>query len=235
MSSATVKSAYAAGIRDGLPFIFVAAPFSLLFGVVATEAGLTLAQAMGFSIVVIAGAAQFAALQLMVENASIALVLLAALAVNLRMAMYSAALVPYIGSAPMWQRALISYVNFDQSYIASAARYEARPQMRVAERVWFFLGVSTPLVPLWMSMTAVGALVGSAIPPEYALDFALPITFLAMIGPMLRTLAHVAAALTSMVVGLVLVGLPSGTGLLIAAACAMVTGVLVELWQERRA
>lgn len=235
MHVATPKSAYFAGVRAGSPFVFVAAPFALLFGVVAIEAGLTLAQAMGFSIVVIAGAAQFAALQLMVDNASIVLVLLAALAVNLRMAMYSAALVPYLGAAPLWQRAVVSYMNFDQSYIASVARYETDPDMTIPERVAYFMGVVTPITPLWIIMTAVGAYVGSAIPPEYALDFALPITFLAMIGPMLRTLAHVTAALTSMIVGLVLIGLPSGTGLLIAAACAMVAGVCVELWQERRA
>ncbi|MEL6640485.1 MAG: AzlC family ABC transporter permease [Pseudomonadota bacterium] len=233
MPAATTKSAYLAGIRDGWPFIFVAGPFAMLFGVVAAEAGLTLAQAMGFSVVVIAGAAQFAALQLMLDNASIGLVLLAALAVNLRMAMYSASLVPYLGSAPLWQRALVAYVNFDQTYITSVAKYEATPNMTVSARIAFFFGVSTPLVPLWFGMTALGALVGTAIPPEFALDFALPITFLAMIGPMLRTLAHVAAALTSMVVGMVLVGLPSGTGLLIAAGCAMVAGVVVESWETQ--
>lgn len=235
MSSATVKSAYLSGARDGAPFIFVAAPFAMLFGVVATEAGLTFAQAMGFSIVVIAGAAQFAAVQLMMDQAGIALVLLAALAVNLRMAMYSASLVPYLGAAPLWQRAVVSYVNFDQCYIASIARYEARPEMTIPQRIAFFLGVATPLAPLWIAMTGVGALVGSAIPPEYALDFALPITFLAMIGPMLRTLPHVVAALTSMIIGMALVSLPSGTGLLIAAGCAMCAGVLMETWLERNA
>ena len=45
MPPATAKSAYLAGIRDGWPFIFVAGPFAMLFGVVAAEAGLTLAQA----------------------------------------------------------------------------------------------------------------------------------------------------------------------------------------------
>lgn len=234
MSPATAKSAYLSGISDGWPIIFVAAPFAILFGVVATEAGLSLAQAMGFSIVVIAGAAQFAAVQLMVDNASMALVLLASLAVNLRMAMYSAALVPHLGAAPLWQRSLIAYMNFDQTYVISIARYEKEPGMSVAHRVAFFFGAATPIVPVWISMTAVGALVGTAIPAEYALDFALPITFLALIGPMLRTVAHVAAATASVIVGLVLVGLPSGTGLLVAAVVAMVTGVIVESWMERR-
>lgn len=235
MHVATPKSVYLAGVKAGSPFVFVAAPFALLFGVVAIEAGLTIGQAMGFSVVVIAGAAQFAAVQLMVDDASIVLVLLAALAVNLRMAMYSAALVPYLGSAPLWQRATVAYINFDQSYIVSIAKYERDPAMSVADRIKYFIGVATPITPLWIVMTAVGATFGASIPPEYALDFALPITFLAMIGPMLCTLAHVAAALTSMIVGLALVALPSGTGLLIAAGCAMAAGACVEVWQERRA
>ena len=76
------------------------------------DAGLTLAQTIGFTVLVIAGAAQFAAVQLMLDNAAIGFVLLAALAVNLRMAMYSAALVPYLGSAPLWQRALDQLPEF---------------------------------------------------------------------------------------------------------------------------
>ena len=230
-----VRSAYWAGLRDGAPFILIAIPFATLFGMIATDAGLTLAQAMGFTILVIAGAAQFAALQLMVENASIAFVLLAALAVNLRMAMYSASLVPYLGAAPLWQRACIAYLNFDQTYITSIARYEARPEMTVPERVAYFIGVATPITPFWFGMTLVGVVAGQAIPDAWALDFIMPIMFLAMVAPMVRSLAHVAAAAMSVSVALALIGLPAGTGLLIAAGAAMLTGALIEMWMERRA
>ncbi len=230
-----VRAAYLAGLRDGAPFILMAVPFATLFGVIATDAGLTLAQAMGFTVLVIAGAAQFAALQLMVENASIAFVLLAALAVNLRMAMYSASLVPYLGAAPLWQRACIAYLNFDQTYITSIARYEARPEMTLHERVAYFFGVATPITPFWFGMTFVGIVAGQAIPDAWALDFIMPIMFLAMVAPMVKSLAHVAAAAVSVSVGLLLVGMPAGTGLLIAAGSAMLTGALVEVWMERRA
>ncbi len=228
------RSAFLAGFRDGAPFVFVAAPFSLLFGVVATDAGLTLAQAMGFSMLVIAGAAQFAAIQLMVENAGIAFVLLAALAVNLRMAMYSASLVPYLGAAPLWQRALIAYMNFDQTYVVSVARYEKDPGMSVPARVAYFLGVATPITPVWMAMTLVGILAGQAVPEAWSLDFIMPIMFLAMVAPMMKSPAHIAAAAMSICVALALAWMPSGTGLLIAAGAAMLTGALVEIWMERR-
>tara|TARA_R110002051_G_scaffold1008_12_gene5063 strand:- start:16202 stop:16912 length:711 start_codon:yes stop_codon:yes gene_type:complete len=233
MHATTVKSAYWTGFRDGLPFIFVVVPFAMLFGVVAIEAGLSLAQAMGFTVLVIAGAAQFAALQLMLDNAAIGFVLLAALAVNLRMVMYSAALAPFVGSAPLWQRILVSYLNFDQTYMTAVAKYENVPDMTVQARVYYFLGVATAIAPVWCGTTLVGAIIGAAIPEALALDFILPIAFLSMVAPMMRTLAHLAAAIVSIVVALLLIGLPSGSGLLIAAVCAMAAGVIVEGWMER--
>ncbi|MDP7149776.1 MAG: AzlC family ABC transporter permease, partial [Paracoccaceae bacterium] len=83
-----VNGAFWSGFRQGLPFILVIVPFALLFGVIATEAGLSIVETLGFSVVVIAGAAQFTALQLMTEQAPTLIVLASALAVNLRMAMY---------------------------------------------------------------------------------------------------------------------------------------------------
>ena len=162
------------------------------------------------------------------------MVLLAALAVNLRMAMYSASLVPHLGAASVWQRALVSYLNFDQTYITSVTRYEARPEMGVHDKFLYFLGVATPITPLWYGMTLVGIYAGTAIPDAWALDFVLPITFLAMVAPLLKSVAHVSAAAVSMIMALALINLPSGMGLLIAAVCAMVTGAVVEIWMERR-
>lgn len=234
MAITTVKSAFLTGLRDGLPFVLVAGPFALLFGVVASEAGLPLSQVMGMSVLVIAGAAQFAALQLMLDGSTIPFIVAGALAVNLRMAMYSAALVPHLGPAPLWQRALVSYLNFDQTYAASVARYEDEPHLTVPQKVWFFLGVATPITPTWIAMTWVGAEIGSIIPGHWPLDFALPITFIALIGPMLRTVAHVVAAGVSIAAALALAWMPSGTGLLLAALCAMVAGAATEVWLERR-
>lgn len=234
MPATTTKSAFLAGVRDGLPFIVMVVPFAMLFGVVAIEAGLTLAQTMGFTILVIAGASQFAALQLMVENAAIGFIVLAALAVNLRMAMYSAALAPHLGGAPLWQRLLVGYLNFDQSYMASVARYDDTLDMPLSDKVAFFLGVAVAITPFWCSFTLVGALIGAAIPESYQIEFIMPIAFLSMVAPMIKSLAHVAAAFVSAVVALLLVWMQSGSGLLVAAVCAMGTGVMVETWMEGR-
>ncbi len=235
MASSTPKSAYARGFRAGLPFVLVVSPFALVFGVVATEAGLNLAEVMGFSVLVIAGAAQLAALQLMVDNAPTVIVIATALAVNLRMAMYSASLAIHLGPAPLWKRALVAYLNVDQSYAVSMAEYDRNPDMGWREKLAYFFGAVSPVVPCWYGFSYLGARFGGDIPPEFALDFAVPITFLAVIAPMMRTPAHVAAALASVVFALALAWVPAGLGLLCAAALAMMIGAQVEVWLERRA
>lgn len=233
MLSSRPKSIYWRGFRDGLPFVIVVVPFSMVFGVLAVEAGMSVAQTIGFSMVAIAGAAQFAALQLMTEGAPFLVIVAAALAVNLRMAMYSAALTPHLGDASFLQRAAIGFLNFDQSFAMSMARYEEEPDMVLADKVAYFLGVASPVLPMWQLGTVVGALAGPRIPEWMALDFAVPITFLAVVAPMIRSWAHVAAATTSVVLALALSWVPYSAGLLIAGVAAMGVGALVEILEGR--
>ncbi len=234
MVSVTSKSVYWRGVRAGLPFIVVAVPFAFVFGVVATEAGLDVVQTFAFSFIVIAGAAQVAAIQLMTEQAPGIVVVFTALAVNLRMAMYSASLTTHVGPAPFWQRAFIAYLNVDQSYAMSVAEFDRAPDMTVSEKVRYFFGVVTPVAPMWYAGTLLGALVGQQIPPEWALDFAVPITFLAILAPMLRTFAHVAAAVTSVAVALSLAWIPYSLGLLVAGVAAMMVVAEIERRREGR-
>lgn len=224
---------YWQGVRDGAPFILVVAPFGLLFGVVATEAGLNLVEVMGFSVLVIAGASQFAALSLMQENAPVVIILATALAVNMRMAMYSASIAPHLGAAPLWIRAVAAYFLVDQSYAVGVARYGRDPSMSLTEKLAYYFGAVSPICPVWYVATLVGAVVGTQIPESMALDFAVPITFLAIIAPMLRSLAHVTSAFVSVSVSLSLAFLPYNLWLLIAAVAAMVAGAEVERRVEK--
>ncbi|MBY6157910.1 AzlC family ABC transporter permease [Pseudooceanicola nitratireducens] len=228
--SSTISKCFWRGFRDGLPFLLVVGPFSVLFGVVAAEAGLNVIEALSFSVVVIAGAAQFTAVQLLQDDAPTVIIILSALAINLRMAMYSATLTPHLGKAPLWQRAFVAYFLVDQSFALSAAKYEKERGWSTAQKIAYFFGTVTPICPMWYVLTVVGALIGNAIPPEYALDFALPITFLAMIAPMLRSLPHLAAAAVAVTASLVFSGLPLNLGLLVAGVLGMMTGARVELW-----
>ena len=229
------RSYFWSGFRAGLPFLLVIGPYALLFGVIATEAGLDLLKVMSMSVLIIAGAAQFVSVQMMIDDAPVAVILLTALAVNMRMAMYSASMAPHIGEAPLWQRALAAYFLVDQSYGVSIQQYEEARLMNVREKMAFFFGAVAPVCPLWYVFTWIGAVAGTRIPADYALDFAMPITFIAIFAPMLKSLAHISAATVSVLGALALIWVPYNLGLILAGLAAMLTGALVETWKERRA
>ena len=230
----TSKSAFWAGYRDCTPFLLVACPFALLFGVAATEAGLNILQTMAMTVLVIAGAAQFTALVQLQENAPTLIILVTALAVNLRMAMYSAALVPHLGKASPRMKMLIAYLNIDQTFGLATARYPQETEWTLADRCSYFIGASLAIMPAWVVFSYIGAAFGATIPDAFALDFAMPICFLALIAPALRSLPHVAAAATSVIGALALSWIPFSLGLIIAAFFAMLIGAQTELWLARR-
>lgn len=222
------------GLRNGSPFVVVVLPFSILFGVVARDAGLDLLQVFAMSALVIAGAAQFTALTLVNDGAPVLVALVAGLAVNLRMAMYSAALVPHVGQAPLWQRILMAYGMVDQVYAVAVRTYEREPTMPLPEKVAYYFGNLMSICPLWYAGTIVGALLGRAIPQSLSPDFAVPVCFLAILAPMLRGLPNLVAAGTSLIGAIVFAGVPWNLGLILAAFCAMVAGVQAERMLQRR-
>jgi branched chain amino acid efflux pump len=234
MPEPSIRRAYWQGFRDGLPFLLVIVPFGMLFGLLAREAGWSLAEILAMSVMVIAGASQFTALQLLSEHAPVLIVAATALAVNLRMAMYSASLAPHVGAAPLWQRALAAYFLVDQTYGASMNRYALQPRMSVAQKVAHFFGACTPVCGPWYLATWAGAVAGTAIPGALALDFAVPITFIAIVAPSLTSLPHLAAAVVSVAVALALAWIPYNLWLIVAGVVAMLAGAAVERWQERK-
>ncbi|MRX49749.1 branched-chain amino acid ABC transporter permease [Paracoccus sp. S-4012] len=229
-----VRRAFRQGLLASLPLAPVFLPFGLIFGVVSIQAGFDLAQVWGFSVLVLAGASQITAVQLIAEGAPAWLVLVSALAVNLRMAMYSASLVPWLGAAPLGARAGVAYALVDTTYALAVVHYEAEPGMMMAERLAFFAGLAVTLALPWPLVCGLGAALGQALPGGLGLDYAVPITFIAMTAPMLRSRAQIAAAVVAFGLALVLAGLPSGVGLLPAAILGMAVGAAIEARDERR-
>lgn len=231
------RSASALGFRDGalasLPVMIGIAPFGLIFGVAAAETGLGDLEAMALTTIVVAGASQFAALQMMAENAPVWLVILTGSVINLRMAMYSAAISMEWRGAPLWTRALAAYFLHDQAFALSMRRYGDHPREGTPRRVGFFFGVGVTTVTLWIASSYAGLLLGEGAPPEWSLDFAVPATFIGAVAPLLRTAPHGAAAAVGAGASLALIWLPFALGVLIGALCGVAAGAAVELWIKR--
>jgi len=227
-------SALRRGAAAALPLQLATAPFGLIFGALATQAGLDLTQAMSMTVIVVAGASQLAAVQLMADNAPAWLAIATGAVVNLRMAMYSASIAPYWKGVNLRTRAISAFLLHDQAYALSIRRYVDAPEEDAAARIGFFLGVGVVSVIAWTAGSLAGALVGARLPEAWALEFAVPITFIAVLAPLLRDAAHVAAAIIASAAALAFAPLPLGSGLIVAAAAGIATGATVEGMLARR-
>ncbi len=216
-----------AGVRSVIPLLIGGFPFGLIYGALALNAGLSRAAAQGMSSVVFAGSAQFITAQLVHENTPGLIIVLTIAVLNLRHMLYSASLAPYLVALPVRWKALLSYLLTDEAYAPTIVHYEEEGITPQAH--WFLLGAGGVLWADWQITTALGIFLGAAIPESWPLDFALPLTFIAMVVPVLRDRPAIAAALSAGVVALVTFSLPYQLGLILAALVGIVVGTLLEV------
>lgn len=195
------------GVRAVAPVLVGVVPFGLVAGITAVQAGQGVLGAVVYSVVVYAGAAQLAALNLLGDGASVAVVVLTALVINARLVLYSASLAPQLRGTPRGRRLLGAYVLTDQAYALSIIRF--RDPLDAAGRWRFYLGAATAMWVTWQLSTLVGAVAGGAVPPQVPLAFAVPLAFLALLVPSITDRPTLAAAVVSAVV--VVAAAPLGT------------------------
>ena len=123
----------------------------------------------------------------------------------------------------------------DQAFALSIKKYGEIPTLTPRQKGMYYLGCAIMLSPFWYGSSFIGAVFGSAIPEEFALDFAVPICFIALSAPLMRSLPHFVAATVSVICALLFINAPFSLGLMFAAILAMIAGVQTQLWLERRA
>lgn len=218
------------GARDSLPMLVGAAPFGLIFGTLASSSGLSALGALGMSLFVYAGSAQFIAITLLASGAGLAVIVLTTFVVNLRHALYSATLLPHVaGLAQRWRIPLAFWLT-DETFAVVQHRYSAGDAS--PHKHWYHLGSCLAMYGNWFAWTLGGVLLGSNVDglDQLGLEFAMAATFTGIVVPMLKNRPMVAAALAAAVVALAARGLPYKLGLMLAA----LAGVLVGLWLESR-
>jgi len=219
---------FAQGARDMLPMLLGAVPFGIIFGSLAGAAGLSAWQTLGMSLLVFAGSAQFIAISLLGAGTGLAVLLLTTLVVNLRHALYSASLQPFVRHLPTRWRMPLAFWLTDEAYAVVLNRY-TEPDSS-PHKHWYFLGAALAMYLNWQLCTLIGVLFGQRVPnlAAWGLDFAMLATFIGIVVPMLRSRPQVAAALVAGAVALACHALPYKLGLLAAAFSGIVVGVLLE-------
>jgi 4-azaleucine resistance transporter AzlC len=206
------------GMRVAVPYAIASGLTGVSFGVLARPV-MGPAATIVMSVIVFAGAAQFAALAVLSAGGGAVPAIVAGILLNLRFVPMGIAIAPWLAGGALG-RALRGQALIDASW-ALAHRGEGRFDTRL------LLGSTIAQYPAWVLGTIAGVILGASIrdPNTFGLDAIFPAFFLGLLLNELRRpgaprVAAVGAAIALVLVPLTPAGLP-----IIAAALAVVVGL----------
>lgn len=217
------------GMRDTVPMIVGAIPFGILFGALSITAGLSVWAALAMSLLVFAGSAQFIAVTLVASGTPAGVIVLTTFVVNLRHALYAASLGSYLRGLPMrWLLPLAHWMT-DETYAVVVQRFERSTE--AGHRHWYFAGSGAFMYANWQLCTVIGIFAGQRLTDlrEWGLEFAMVVTFIGIVVPMLETRPMLLSAVAAALVALLAHELPGQVGLLLAAATGIGVGYFTEI------
>ena len=203
----------------------------MIFGALALSAGIPPLETQSLSFFVFAGSAQFITAILVAESTPALIVVLTILVVNLRHALYSASISPDTQHLPRRWKAVLAWLLTDEAFVIASVRYREKNSVHAH---WYTLGTGLTLWAAWQVSTIAGIALGSVIPEAGLLDFALPLTFIALLIPLLIDRPTWIAAAVSGFSAVLLSGLPYKLWILIAAMLGVAAGMFVELRLKQR-
>jgi 4-azaleucine resistance transporter AzlC len=215
------RASFVAGAKAGIPYAAVGLLLSASFGVIARDAGFSVAAAIIMSAIVFAGSAQFTAVAILVGGGTAGAAIAAAALMNSRFLPMGIALGPSLPGPPAL-RAAQGQTVVDASW-AMAGRGDG-----TFDR-WFLFGSTAPQYVCWVTGTTLGAFGGDLLgdTSRFGLDAIYPMFFLALLISEIKNRRAAGVALAGSVVALALVEVtPAGVPVLAAS--------LVALWGLRQ-
>lgn len=211
------RSRYLAGARAAVPFALATLVLGVSFGVLARSVGWGPVAAVGSSVLIFSGSAQFATAAVLGSGGGPVAAIVAAVLLNARFGPMGVAVAPYLKGGPL-RRALEGQTVVDASW-ALASRGGGRFDRE------FMIGATVPQVVAWVSGTAVGALGGDLVgdPERLGLDAVFPAFFLVLLVDEIRgARSAVTVALLAAILALLLVPVaPPGVPVIAACAAAL--------------
>lgn len=172
------------GARAMAPWLVGVAPFGLVIGISAAQADAPTLAGWLTGPLVYAGSAQIATIHLLDSGAAPVVVIAAALAINLRLVLYSATMAPHWRGTPRWWQALAGYLLVDPSLAVGVDGYERAGDRSHAHA--HYLGAGALLWVTWLLAITLGATAGTALPDGLHLELFVPLFLIGEVVPRLR-------------------------------------------------
>lgn len=228
----TKKQAIVNGVNAIIPLCIGDFPFSFIVGALSIGAGMTVWQSTSWSLFVIAGSSQMVALNLLNTGASIGIIVLTTMIINLRHILYSVSLAEPMKHASLFSRALMAYGLTDEVY---AVTVKPMHDNKVC-KFYFYMTVMLTFWGIWVLADFLGAMLGAMLPDigKYGLDFAMIAAFIAIVIPQVKSRACIIAAVVASVSGVLLVNLPYSLGIVVGSALGGTAGLFIDLAEEKQ-
>ena len=223
------------GLKKTVPLIVGVIPFGLAYGIMGSQAGLTIAEITFMSMTVFAGAAQFMAVEMISQNVGLVFIVVSTLLINLRHILMGLSLSQYLNKLKNGWLYLLAFGMTDENYAVTINHYQNSG--RDEGDPWFMLGSSFGMYVFWIGSSIIGGLLGYSIkdPLSWGLDFAMPATFLSLLIPQIKSMRILIVILVSgasAVAAYLLI--PGKWYIIIATVLAAVAGTTMEIMKERR-
>jgi predicted branched-subunit amino acid permease len=85
----------------------------------------------------------------------------------------------------------------------------------------------------WQAAVLAGIALGASVPAAWSLDFAVVLSFIAILVPVVKTRANLAAALVAAAIALAAAGLPYRLALVVASIAGIAAGLAAEALHRR--
>ena len=164
---------------DISPHMLSVIPFGIICGAIGVELGFNPYLVYAMSFIIFGGASQIVFLQLISGGASSLVAITSVGIINSRHLLYGAVLSEYLEKLSFIKKLLISYVVVDQGFAESNKFFKKNKNEEFL--YYHLIGTGCTMWICWQIATLSGIILGSFVPDELGLKFAIPLTFIAIV------------------------------------------------------
>ena len=219
------KQLFMRGMIDVAPHMLSVIPFGIICGAIGVELGFNPYLVYAMSIIIFGGASQIVFLQLLSGGASSIVAVTSVGVINSRHLLYGAVLSEYLEKLSFIKKLLISYFVVDQGFAESNKFFKKNKTEEYLH--YHLIGTGGTLWICWQIATLAGIILGSFVPEELGLKFAIPLTFIAIVVQDLKKIDHVIVMLVCGISSLLFFEAPFKSYILISPVVALFVAALL--------
>jgi len=210
---------------DVLPLLIPVVPFGIIFGAIGIELGFGPYVTYATSIIIFSGASQIVFFQLLSAGASSIVAITSSSVISTRHLLYGAVMNQYLSNLSIYWKIGLSYILTDQAFAVSNEYFKKNKKDKFKH--YYLLGAGVTLWITWQITTVIGILLGSIVPEELGLTFAIPLTFLALLINYFRKIDHVIVIIASGLLSIIMYDAPFKSYIIFSSLISLLIAYLI--------